>query len=232
MARAPGAFVIAEVGVNHNGSLDLALQSVSAAKACGADAVKFQTFTADRLVTQAAAKAGYQQAATPGDDTQHAMLRSLELDLDDFRRIRDHCHATGIEFLSSPFDELAADMLVELGVRLIKIPSGEITNLPFLRHVGSLGKGIILSTGMSWLSEVETAVRTLQDVGADELTLLHCVSEYPAPADQVNLRAMQTMAMAFGLPVGYSDHTLGIEIPLAAVALGARVIEKHFTLDT
>lgn len=227
-----GTFVIAEAGVNHNGSLALALELVTAAKACGADAVKFQTFSADRLVTRTAAKAPYQRSAVPGDDTQHAMLESLELGIDDFRRIRRHCLDAGIEFLSSPFDEGAADLLGALGVRAFKIPSGEITNLPFLRHVGARGKAVILSTGMAWLGEVETAVRTLQAAGATDLTLLHCVSEYPAPYEQVNLRAMRTLAEAFGLPVGYSDHTPGSEIAVAAVALGACVIEKHFTLDT
>jgi N,N'-diacetyllegionaminate synthase len=228
----PNTFVIAEAGVNHNGSLVRALELVSAAKACGADAVKFQTFSADRLVTRSARKAAYQRAALPGDDSQHAMLRSLELGLDDFRRIRDHAAEVGIGFLSSPFDAEAIDALDALGVGTFKVPSGEITNLPYLRHLGSKGKPVILSTGMSWLVEVETAVRTLQEAGAGDLTLLHCVSEYPAPVEQINLRAMRTLADAFGLPVGYSDHTTGSEIALAAVALGASVIEKHFTLDT
>ena len=232
MTSAPRTYVIAEAGVNHNGSLDLALELVAAAKACGADAVKFQTFEADRLVTRRAAKAAYQRAAVPGEDTQHAMLKALELASTDFRRVRDHCREVGIAFLSSPFDERAADLLDELGVEAFKVPSGEITNLPYLRHLGAKRKAVILSTGMSWLGEVETAVRTLQDAGCADLTLLHCVTEYPAPVEQINLRAMRTLSEAFGLPVGYSDHTAGIEVPLAAVALGARVIEKHFTLDT
>ena len=228
----PNTFVIAEAGVNHNGSLDLALELVSAAKASGADAVKFQTFDAATLVTRSAAKAAYQRTATVGDDSQYAMLEALELELDDWQRIHAHCQGIGIEFLSSPFDERAVDVLDELGVRTFKVPSGEITNLPFLEHLGSKRKPVILSTGMAWLGEVETAARALRRAGSSDLTLLHCVSEYPAPVEQINLRAMLTLAAAFGLPVGYSDHTAGIEIPIAAVALGAAVIEKHFTLDT
>ena len=228
----PRTFVIAEAGVNHNGSLDLALELVSAAKATGADAIKFQTFSADRLVTRTAAKADYQRASASGDESQYEMLKSLELSSDAFRRIRAHCTATGLTFMSSPFDEEAADLLDALGVEIFKIPSGEITNLPFLRHVATKGKPVILSTGMCWLGEVEVAVRTLTEAGVQELTLLHCVTEYPAPFEQINLRAMQTLGQAFGLPVGYSDHTQGIEASIAAVALGARVIEKHFTLDT
>ncbi len=232
MSEPPRTFIIAEAGVNHNGSLELALELVTAAKAAGADAVKFQTFSADRLVTRRAAKADYQKSALPGDDSQFAMLKALELGEEDFRRISQYCQQAGIEFLSSPFDTQAADMLAGLGLRVFKIPSGEITNLPLLRHVGGMKKEVILSTGASWLGEVETAVRTLQDAGATRLTLLHCVTEYPAPPGQVNLRAMDTLRTTFGLPVGYSDHTSGVEIPIAAVARGASVIEKHFTLDT
>lgn len=229
--RSP-TFIIAEAGVNHNGSVELAFELVAAAKACGADAVKFQTFSADRLVTRTASKAAYQKSAVPGEDSQYAMLKSLELGADDFRRIIACCEQHGIEFLSSPFDEPAADLLAGLGMRVFKVPSGEITNLPFLRHIAAKGREVILSTGMSSLGEVETAVTMLQGAGATALTLLHCVTEYPAPCDQINLAAMHTLATAFRLPVGYSDHTAGIEIPIAAVALGATVIEKHFTLDT
>ncbi len=232
MGTQPNAFIIAEAGVNHNGSLDLALELVSAAKACGADAVKFQTFRASELVTRTAEKAAYQRTPGTGDDSQYAMLAALELDLDAWRRIQAHCREVGIEFLSSPFDEHAVDVLDELGVRVFKVPSGEITNLPYLEHLGAKGRPVILSTGMAWLGEVETAVRTLHGAGVHDLTLLHCVTEYPAPPEQINLRAMATLATAFGLPVGYSDHTAGIEIAVAAVALGATVIEKHFTLDT
>lgn len=232
MRQNGSTFVIAEAGVNHNGSLDLALELVAAAKACGADAVKFQAFSADRLVTRTAAKAAYQKTAVPGDDSQYRMLKSLELDAVAFERILDSCRQQGIEFLASAFDEAAADQLDALGMRVFKIPSGELTNLLFLRHIAAKGKEIILSTGMSWLAEVEAAVRTLQEAGAEKLSLMHCVTEYPAPCDQINLRAMQTLAKAFDLPVGYSDHTAGIEIPIAAVAMGAVSIEKHFTLDT
>jgi N,N'-diacetyllegionaminate synthase len=225
-------FIIAEAGVNHNGSLDIALELVAAAKACGADAVKFQTFSADRLVTRSASKAAYQKTTVPNGDSQYEMLKQLELGPDAFEQIRACCEKHGIEFMSSPFDEEAADMLDALGMRVFKIPSGEITNLPLLRHIAAKQREIILSTGMCWIGEVETAVRTLRDAGARQVTLLHCVTEYPAPFDQINLAAMHTLATAFGLPVGYSDHTAGIEIPIAAVALGATVIEKHFTLDT
>lgn len=224
-------FVIAEAGVNHNGSLELARQLVEAAKAAGADAVKFQDFRADTLVAAAAPKAAYQKVGAPGDDFQHAMLKALELDSDQFEHLRDHCLATGIEFLASPFDEEAVNRLMALDMRIIKVPSGEITNLPFLEHVARTGLPVIMSTGMSWLSEVETALRTLRAAGAGEITLLQCVTEYPAPPEQINLRAMHTMAEAFGVDVGYSDHTPGTEIAVAAVALGARVIEKHLTLD-
>lgn len=224
-------FVIAEAGVNHNGSLDLALELASAAKRCGADAVKFQAFSADRLVAKSAGKAEYQKTAVPGDDFQHGMLKSLELSQAEFTRVRDHCAALGIAFLVSPFDEAAADDLDALGLGIMKIPSGEITNLPFLRHIGAMRKSVILSTGMSWLGEVETAVQVLEDTGTTDITLLHCVTEYPAPIEQINLRAMTTLAEAFGLPVGYSDHTPGIDIAIAAVALGATIIEKHLTID-
>ncbi len=168
----------------------------------------------------------------PGEATQYAMLKRLELGADDFRAIQQRCVEVGIEFLSSPFDEEAADLLAELGVETLKIPSGEITNLPLLRHVGALGKRVILSTGMSWLGEVETAVRTLDEAGVGELTLLHCVTEYPAPPEQANLRAMATLAQAFGRPVGYSDHTLGTRDVDRRRRPRRRVIEKHFTLDT
>lgn len=229
--NATRTFVIAEAGVNHNGSLGLALELASAAKECGADAVKFQSFSADKLVTRTASKAAYQKAALPDDDSQYHMLKSLELAFSDFACIRDHCLRIGIEFLCSPFDEEAVMMLDQLDIRILKIPSGEITNAPFLRRVGSRKRPVILSTGMSWLGEVEAAVTTLRDAGAGDITLLHCVTQYPAPPEQINLRAMATLSAAFGLPVGYSDHTAGIEMSIAAVALGACVIEKHFTLD-
>ena len=224
-------FVIAEAGVNHNGSLDLALKLVDAAKSSGADAVKFQTFRADLLATRSAHKAAYQERTTANSESQFQMLQRLELDEAAHRRLIEHCREVGIQFLSSPFDAQSADLLDAMDLPLYKIPSGEITNLPFLEHLAGKGRPLILSTGMSTLGEVEEAVELLKTAGATELTLLHCVTEYPAPYADVNLRAMLTLKMAFGLPVGYSDHTPGIEIAIAAVALGAEVIEKHFTLD-
>jgi len=227
----PRVFVIAEAGVNHNGSLDLALQLVDAAKASGADAVKFQTFRADQLATRSAHKAPYQERTTANSESQFEMLQRLQLDAAAHRRLIHHCRNTGIQFLSSPFDTQSADLLATMEVPLYKVPSGEITNLPFLQHLARKNRPLILSTGMSTLGEVEEALQVLQFAGAIQLTLLHCVTEYPAPYAEVNLRAMQTLKSAFGLPVGYSDHTSGIEISIAAVALGAEVIEKHFTLD-
>jgi N,N'-diacetyllegionaminate synthase len=224
-------FVIAEAGVNHNGSLDLALQLVDAAKASGADAVKFQTFRADQLATRSAHKAPYQERTTEDSESQFEMLQRLQLDASAHQRLIHHCRNVGIQFLSSPFDTQSADLLATMDVPLYKVPSGEITNLPFLQHLARKNRPLILSTGMSTLGEVEEAVQVLQVAGAIQLTLLHCVTEYPAPYADVNLRAMQTLKSAFGLPVGYSDHTSGIEIAIAAVALGAEVIEKHFTLD-
>lgn len=234
--------VIAEAGVNHNGSVDMALQLVDAAKAAGADAVKFQAYGAERLAARSAPMADYQKASRAtsqqagahqaADHTQLAMLQELELNAEEFAHIAEYCTRVGITFLASPFDETAAAMLAALGVSPMKIPSGEITNLPLLRYIGALRCPVILSTGMSWLAEVETAVRVLREAGSTDITLLHCVTEYPTPPEQVNLRAMTTLATAFGLPVGYSDHTEGIEIAIAATALGATVIEKHLTLDT
>jgi N,N'-diacetyllegionaminate synthase len=224
-------FIIAEAGVNHNGSLDIALELVDAAKATGADAVKFQTFRADRLASRAAQKAAYQERTTASTESQFQMLQRLQLDLDAHQRLMDRCRQIGIQFLSSPFDMESADLLSQMDLPLFKVPSGEITNLPFLKHIAAKGKPMIVSTGMSTLGEVEEAVEVLRDAGAMEVTLLHCVTEYPAPYNEINLRAMQTLKAAFGLPVGYSDHTPGIEIAVAAVALGAEVIEKHLTLD-
>ena len=224
-------FIIAEAGVNHNGSLELALQLVDAAKASGADAVKFQTFRAESLASRFAHKAAYQERTTAGAESQFEMLQRLELDAADHRSLMEHCKEIGIQFLSSPFDEQSADLLAEMDLPLYKVPSGEITNLSFLEHIARKGKPIILSTGMSTLGEVEEAIGVLRSAGGDKLTLLHCVTEYPAPYEEINLRAMQTLKTAFRLPVGYSDHTPGIEVAIAAVALGAEVIEKHFTLD-
>ncbi|MEO6363551.1 MAG: N-acetylneuraminate synthase family protein, partial [Caldimonas sp.] len=226
--------------VNHNGSAELALQLVDVAARCGADAVKFQTFRADKLVRRGAAKAAYQEAATGAGD-QHGMLQALEMPEALHRQLFDRCTALGIEFMSTPFDEEAADFLVALGMRRLKVPSGEITNDPFLRHLVAKDMPLILSTGMASLGEIEQAVALIRGERArlgfgrplaEMLCILHCTSNYPASVDDVHLRAMQTIATATGLPVGYSDHTLGVAVSTAAVALGARVIEKHFTLDT
>ena len=226
-------FIIAEAGVNHNGSLELAKKLVDAAVAAGADAVKFQTFKANNLVSRAAKKAYYQKRTTDPDETQHAMLKKLELDEVTHLAIIKHCELRKILFLSTPFDIQSADMLADYGMPIFKIPSGEITNLPYLRHISRLGKEIILSTGMSDLGEIEDALMILEYGGTprSKITVLHATTEYPCPMADVNLKAMLTIQKAFGVKVGYSDHTIGIEVPIAAVALGAGVIEKHFTLD-
>lgn len=225
--------VIAEAGVNHNGDLDMALKLVDVAAEAGADFVKFQTFSADRLATAAARKADYQAAATGGGESQLAMLRRLELSEAAHRCIVERCRERAIGFLSTGFDIEGVDFLIGLGIPLIKIPSGELTNLPYLRRVGALGLPTVLSTGMAELDEVAQAIAALEAAGLTRrrLTVLHCTTEYPAPFADVNLRAMLVMRDAFGVEVGYSDHTPGIEVAIAAVALGARVIEKHFTLD-
>ncbi len=224
-------FVIAEIGVNHNGDLSVARALIDVAVKSGADAVKFQTFQADRVATTEAPKADYQLQTTTASESQIEMLRMLELSADAHRELQAHCRDQGITFLSTPFDEQAADFLDELDVPAYKISSGDLTNSPLLQHVALKGKPIILSTGMSTLDEVIEAVSTLRSSGCENLVLLHCVSNYPAKPSEVNLRAMQTMRAAFDVPVGFSDHTEGIAVALAAVALGACVIEKHFTLD-
>jgi N-acetylneuraminate synthase len=233
--RAVGAgqpcFIIAEAGVNHNGDLALAKRLVDAAVAAGADAVKFQTFTAERLASAAAPKAKYQVETTDPGESQFEMLKRLELPPQAHRELLAYCQGVGILFLSSPFDEQNADLLESLGVPAFKIPSGEIVNLPYLRHVAGKRRPLIVSTGMATLGEVEMAVRTIEESGNPGVVLLHCVSNYPARAADVNLCAMETMARAFRVPVGYSDHVPGNEVAFAAVALGACVIEKHFTLD-
>lgn len=233
-------FIIAEAGVNHNGSDELALQLVDVAASCGADAVKFQTFKADKLVRRGAAKADYQQVAT-GDGDQHDMLAKLEMSEYLHKRLFERCAQRGIEFMSTPFDEEAADFLVDLGLKRIKIPSGEITNHPFLRYLASKARPLILSTGMATLEEIVEATEVIRTERAllnliepleTILTILHCTSNYPAAAEDVNLRAMTTIAKTLEVPIGYSDHTLGLAVSTAAVALGAVVIEKHFTLDS
>ena len=225
--------IIAEAGVNHNGDLALARQLIDVAAEAGADLVKFQTFSADRLVTAHAKKADYQTQTTDAGESQHAMIRRLELTRDMHEALIAHCKSRGIQFFSTGFDPESIDLLAELGLDRFKIPSGEITNLPYLRHVGRYGKPVILSTGMATLGEIEAALEVLEQAGTprDRITVLHCNTEYPTPMADVNLRAMLTIRDAFGVAVGYSDHTSGIEVAIAAVALGATVIEKHFTLD-
>lgn len=225
--------VIAEAGVNHNGSLELALALVDAAAVAGASIIKFQTFRADDLVTPMAAKARYQVETTGAAESQHPMLRRLELTSSMHAQLVDRCAARNIEFLSSAFDLSSLDYLCELGVRRLKVPSGEITNLPYLERIGRAGLPIILSTGMATLGEVEAALDTLERAGTSRTSIivLQCTTAYPARAADANLRAMLSMRDAFGVDVGLSDHTQGIEIAIAAVALGACVIEKHFTLD-
>jgi N,N'-diacetyllegionaminate synthase len=229
----PKTMIIAEAGVNHNGDLTMARQLVEVAAAAGADVVKFQTFRADKLVTRSAAKADYQAAATGGAETQFDMLQRLELSVEDHKALMAHCAAHSIAFLSTAFDSESMDLLVSLGLTLFKIPSGEITNLPYLRRIGGFGGEVILSTGMATLADIEAAIDVLEGAGTprDRITVLHCTTEYPTPMDEVNLLAMGSIGTAFGVPIGYSDHTPGIEVAIAAVALGASVIEKHFTLD-
>ena len=223
--------IIAEAGVNHNGSFELAKQLVDAAKKAGADIVKFQTFKAENLVTKTAKKAEYQIENTKDGGSQLSMLKSLELSHTDFAELKAYCEAVSIQFLSTPFDGESIELLDRLGIAFWKIPSGEITNYPYLRQIAQTQKPVILSTGMATLSEIEAAVALLRQCGAKEIQLLHCNTEYPTPFEDVNLSAMEAMRKATGLPVGYSDHTQGIEVPIAAVAMGATVIEKHFTLD-
>lgn len=226
-------FIIAEAGVNHNGSLAMAKQLIDVACAAGANAVKFQTFKADKLVSKSAQKADYQKQTTEASESQHDMIKKLELDREAHVALIAYCQTKGIEFLSTPFDHDSIELLNELGMSTFKVPSGEITNLPYLRHIGSLGKPVILSTGMANLGDIEAAIEVLTQAGTPRgnISILHANTEYPTPMQDVNLRAMQTLGRAFDLPFGYSDHTQGIEVPIAAVALGANVIEKHFTLD-
>lgn len=223
-------FIIAEAGVNHNGSVERALELVDAATAVGADAVKFQTFEADQVVTSEAPKAEYQLSRTDSRESQLEMLRRYQLDDRSYAEIQKRCAAKKIEFLSTPFDVASADKLDRLGVRAFKIASGDVTNLPMLADLAKRGKPVFLSTGMSTLGEVGAALRVLRGEGI-EVTVLHCTSAYPSPPDQANLLAMRTLAVTLGVPVGYSDHSNSITIPVAAVALGASVIEKHLTLD-
>ncbi len=225
--------VIAEAGVNHNGDIDLAEKLVTEASNAGADVVKFQTFNSSLCIAANAPKAPYQMQSCQDIESQLDMVRKYELSFSQHLLLSEACQEEGIEFLSTAFDMPSIDLLGSIGLKRWKIPSGEITNLPFLRRIGTLKQPVILSTGMANLGEIEAAIDVLEKAGTkrDHITILHCTTEYPAPLDEVNLRAMQTIAQAFGVPVGYSDHTDGIFIPIAAVAMGATVIEKHLTLD-
>ena len=226
-------FIIAEAGVNHNGSIELAFKLIDAAVEAGVDAVKFQTFKAENLVSKNTQKAEYQKQTTNPLESQLDMLKKLELDVDVHKKLIKYCNAKGIMFLSSPFDHDSIDLLNELGLKIYKIPSGEITNLPYLRRIGSLAKQVILSTGMSTLKEVGDALAILVDSGTkkENITVLHANTMYPTPMEDVNLNAMKTIQKEFDVAVGYSDHTLGIEVDIAAVAMGASIVEKHFTID-
>ena len=226
-------FIIAEVGVNHNGSADLAKQLIDVAADSGVDAVKFQTFKAENLVSKNAQKADYQKQTTSASESQFDMIKKLELDVETHKELIAYCQEKDIIFLSTPFDHESIDLLSILKMEIFKIPSGEITNLPYLRHIGSLGKRVILSTGMSNIAEVGEALNILTNAGTakENITVLHANTMYPTPMEDVNLNAMLTIQKEFAVAVGYSDHTLGIEVDIAAVAMGASVIEKHFTLD-
>ena len=226
-------FIIAEAGVNHNGSLELAKKLIDVAVEAGADAVKFQTFKAVNLVSQTAEKADYQKQTTDESESQFDMIKQLELDFDAHKNLIEYCKERKIMFLSAPFDHDSINLLNELGLKIFKIPSGEISNLPYLRLIGSLAKQVILSTGMSTLKEVGDALTILVDSGTkkEDITVLHANTMYPTPMEDVNLNAMQTIQKEFDVAVGYSDHTLGIEVDISAVTMGASIVEKHFTLD-
>ena len=224
-------FIIAEAGVNHNGNIETAKELIDVAINAKADAIKFQTFNTDKLVTKKAAKADYQTETTNANESQYEMLKKLELSKKDHKELISYCNEQNITFMSTPFDFESVDLLEKLGVDIFKIGSGDLTNIPLLKYIAELKKPMIVSTGMANLGEVEEAVNAINNSGNDKLILLHCVSNYPAAFKNVNLRAMNTLKTAFKVPVGYSDHTLGIEVSIASVALGAKVIEKHFTLN-
>lgn len=224
-------FIIAEAGVNHNGNINLAKKLIDEAKKAGADAVKFQTWITEEIATESAKQATYQTTNTGLEESQYDMLKRLELSQNDFRELKLYADQKGIIFLSTPDEEKSADFLFELGIPAFKIGSGEVTNLPFLSHIAKMGKPIILSTGMADISEIKEAVKTIRKEKNDELFLLHCTTDYPCSLRDANLRAMPALAKIFKLPVGYSDHSLGIMISVMAVAMGAYIIEKHFTLD-
>jgi N,N'-diacetyllegionaminate synthase len=227
-------FIIAEAGVNHNGSIELAKKLIDVAVEAGVDAVKFQTFKAKKLVSKSAQKAQYQKEnMSDSDDSQFNMLKKLELDIETHHELIKYCNSKNIMFLSTPFDHDSVELLSELGLEIFKVPSGEITNLPYLRHIGSLNKKVILSTGMADMGEIEDSLDVLINAGTlkENITVLHANTMYPTPMEDVNLNAMLTIGTAFDVAYGYSDHTLGIEVDIAAVAMGASCIEKHFTLD-
>ncbi len=226
-------FIIAEAGVNHNGDIEIAKKLIDVANEAGADAVKFQTFKADKLVSKNAQKADYQKQTTDKQESQYEMIKKLELDVDAHKELLSYCNLKSIMFLSTPFDHDSIELLNSLKLNIFKIPSGEITNLPYLRCIGKLNKEVILSTGMADIGEIENALDVLVESGTEKnnITVLHATTEYPTPMEDVNLKAMVTIGRTFDIAYGYSDHTPGIEIPIAAAALGASVIEKHFTLD-
>jgi len=224
-------FTIAEAGVNHNGDIELAKKLVDIAVEAGADAIKFQTFKAEEVVTKDAPKADYQVKNTKSNQSQYEMIKKLELSEDEFKKLYKYARKKGIIFLSTPFDFESADFLEELGIPAFKVSSTDLTNLPFLEYIAEKGRPIILSTGMGTLGEIEEAVNTIKNAGNDDIILLHCITSYPAKFDSLNLKAIQTLREAFKLSVGFSDHSLGVYAPIAAVSLGAVVIEKHFTLD-
>lgn len=231
MCKKDSVFIIAEAGVNHNGSIKLAYELIDKAVEAKVDAVKFQTFIAEKLVSKFAEKAEYQKENTQNEESQLEMIKKLELKFEDFKKLNDYCNKKNIMFLSTAFDSESIEFLQSLDMPIFKIPSGEITNLPYLIEIAKTGKKIIISTGMSTLEEIEFAINVVKKYGAKEISVLHCNTEYPTPMKDVNLRAMLTLKEKFDVEIGYSDHTLGTEVPVAAVALGAKVIEKHFTLD-
>ncbi len=224
-------YIIAEAGVNHNGSLDIAKKLVDEAKKSGADCIKFQTFIAENIISKNAKQAKYQTKNIGKEQSQLEMIKKLELSFEDFKQLNNYCIEKNIDFLSTAFDLESIDFLESLGMNTWKIPSGEITNLPYLIKIAKLKKKVILSTGMSTMQEIEDAVNIFKKYGTNDITILHCTTQYPTLFEDVNLNAMLSIKEKFGYDVGYSDHTKGIEVPIAAVALGATVIEKHFTLD-
>ena len=225
--------IIAEAGVNHNGSIELAHRLIDAAKDAGVDIVKFQTFKAEKIISKNAKKAEYQKKNTDNDESQLDMIKKLELDVDAHLDLINYCKETEIEFLSTPFDIDSIELLHNLGIKRFKIPSGEITNYPYLKRIAEYNKQIIMSTGMADMNEIKAALKVLLKNGTEKskISILHCNTEYPTPFEDVNLNAMLTIGKTLKCPIGYSDHSLGIEVPIAAVSLGATIIEKHFTLD-